>query len=123
MSAPRTGQSIEEEETDLDYSSRRGSSEYGDHPMARRAPIGIPPGEPAYSRPLPKPQHQNLPIIPVPVQTPTPPPSKNEEIVAKFELIASIVIPILFVLFNFLYWPWIIISSEYYEQGSVGTPY
>jgi len=43
----------------------------------------------------------------------------SEEFNGQLEFLSSIILPALFVLFNLIYWPWLIISSEYSTQQGV----
>ncbi len=53
----------------------------------------------------------------VPEEQPPPPTvNKYEELEYKIELYFSKIIPALFVLFNFAYWPWLLQNAEYYND-------
>lgn len=49
-----------------------------------------------------------------------PPPAEKQiyvKLVRRLETYASIIVPTLFFAFNFIYWPWLIASSQYFDEN------
>ena len=78
-----------------------------------------------YSRPMPEPpgMYASRPFRPLLHQQPLvqPPetakgPTVYDKAASRVEIMASVIVPTLFLAFNFLYWPWLIACSEYFTQ-------
>ncbi|CAG7832575.1 unnamed protein product [Allacma fusca] len=84
-------------------------------PMGPHGDVRRHPSEPAMTTNLPP-----LPLanIPPPAQAPgsAKTPNKFETAAKKLEKFTSTIIPILFIVFNFIYWPWLIERAEYYKH-------
>lgn len=88
--------------------------------------MSVPPTTPQLSTPLAPPPSAHPP-------TPHPPPppiiygpgerplNKYELAAKKIEKFTSAVIPTLFVIFNFIYWPWLLENADYYHQEKSTT--
>ena len=61
-----------------------------------------------------------LPTVPEePIKT-----DKYEKLAGKIELYFSKIIPALFLLFNIIYWPWLIVMADYYNEADfIATHY
>jgi len=49
--------------------------------------------------------------------------NKYELAANKIEKFTSAVIPTLFIIFNFIYWPWLIESADYYDHRKTSVVY
>ncbi|XP_035706312.1 gamma-aminobutyric acid receptor subunit rho-2 isoform X2 [Folsomia candida] len=119
------------------YESSQSNGVGGD--VRRRSPPETngptpPDPTPVPAKPVPPPPPSQppppLPAPPPPVSVPHPIISSTERALSKYELAAkkiekftSIVIPSLFIVFNFIYWPWLIESANYYDHRKSSTVY
>jgi len=78
-------------------------------------PLMMPPQPPQH---LPPPHP--LPLLPPPPEKVV---NKYELAAKKIEKFTSAVIPSLFIIFNFIYWPWLIESANYYDHHKTSTVY
>ncbi|ODM99977.1 Glycine receptor subunit beta-type 4 [Orchesella cincta] len=78
--------------------------------------VTSPPPPPASPTPPPQPPPPAAPLHPS-----EKPLNKYELAAKKIEKFTSAVIPTLFVIFNFIYWPWLIESADYYHQEKSTT--
>ena len=60
-------------------------------------------------------QQQPLLIQAPPVPEPKVP-NEHDITANRVEIVASVIVPLLFLGFNLLYWPWLIASSDYFSQ-------
>jgi hypothetical protein len=100
--------------------------------VRRRSPTeanNIPPTEPTCPKPpplhppVPPPQSRPIQQLLGVGNTPEKNLSKYELAAKKIEKFTSIVIPTLFIVFNFIYWPWLIESANYYDHKKYMTVY
>jgi hypothetical protein len=100
---------------------RRSPTESSNNPNHSPPDPSLP--APQAQQPLPPPLPvQNLPPLPPVVPQPSGPVISKFELAAKkIEKFTSIVIPSLFIVFNFIYWPWLIQSANYYDHRRANT--